>query len=195
MGLRYQDLLIGAFWRSIFFDNVIIAGTDPPTEFTVTDAEETFPLGLLNNIQPAGYTSGTGGTDAINRQYHVTFGSPIFSAPDNSVIDMGINGNQIIVPIRSAPKQLTCRVIMPDIGPSHADWNKTWGDLQKLTFRKPRIYVLHRGFAFIGRISDAAGLFFSENFDTEVPMAFNIEYFFVPVVAGGNKLYQMLGYD
>lgn len=192
--MKYSHLLIGAFYRSVFFDHVIIDPTQPPVDFTVVDGEETFPLGLLNNTQPTGFTAGTGGTDAVNKQYLLNFASPKFTQPDSSITDNGINGNNLIVPIRSAPKTLACTVIMPDIAPSHPDWDKTWGDLQKLAFRKVRILVLHRGFAFFGYISDAAGLFFSENFEPEVPFLFNIEYFYVPLVTGGNKLYQLLSY-
>lgn len=194
--MKYSHLLIGAFWRSAFFDSVLVdAGGASPSDFTVLDGKETYPDTLLNDIQPAGFTAGTGGDDAINRQYLLNIASPVLTQPDNSVTDLGINGNNLVVPIRSAPKTLACRVIMPDIGPSHADWDKTWGDLQKLAFRKPRIWALHRGFAFSGYISDAAGLFFSENMDTEVPFLFNIEYFYVPQVVGANKLYQLLSYS
>lgn len=193
--MRYSDLLLGAFYRSVFFDNVIIGPTHPPVDFTVDDGKETFPLGLLNDTQPAGFTAGTGGDDAINKQYLLTISTPKLGGSDNSVIDTGINGNNLIVPIRSAPKTLTCTVLMPDITPSHPDWEKSWGDLQLITFRKVKCFVLTRGYAFTGTISDAPGLFLGENYEPEVPFMFNIEYFYVPLVAGTDKLYSLLGYS
>lgn len=194
--MRNCDIIIGAFWRSVYFDDVEIdADTpNPAASFTTTVDQEQFPATMLNDTQPASFPSGTGGTDAINRQYKMMMCSlPIFDQPDKSVEEDGINGNPVNVRLRSIPRSLTVSLKMPDETSEHGSYGADWNDLKLLASRKVLIYVLHRSFAFRGYISSAPQLFLGELFDSQaMPFVFKIDAYYMPVVSGGSKLYDRL---
>lgn len=193
--MRNCDIIIGAFWRSTFFDDVEIDPDtpDPAAAFTTT-LEERWPATMLNDTQPNGFPVGTGGADAINRQYKLMMASPPkFDQPDKSVEDDGINGNLVAARIRSVPRALNVGLKMPDTTPEDASYGPEWDDLKLLCSRKVLIYVLHRSFAFRGWISSAPDLFLGELFESSVvPFVFKIDAFYRPVVSGSAKLYDRI---
>lgn len=185
--MRSCDIIIGAFWRSSFFDDVVIAN---PASFT-TGLDERWPSSMLNNTQPNSFPSGTGGSDAINRQYKMMMCSvPNMPTPDKSLVEDGINGNLVSARLRGIPRSLNVSLRLPDTTPEDGNYGPDWTDLKLLANRKCLIYVLHRSFAFRGWISEAPGLFLGELFDSSaVPFVIAIDNYYYPVVSGSNKLY------
>lgn len=195
--MRNADIIIGAFWRSTFFDDVHteLDKPYPPQSFT-TGLDERFPASLLNDTQPNGFTSGTAGDEGINRQYMLTMVSePIAQHPDPSVEETGINGNVVYARVRSVLSSLAISVKMPEYAPEHESYQQSWGDLKKLAASKPLIYVLHRSFAARGFISSAPALIMGETFDTSVPITLKFDYMFFPTVSGSNKLYDLFTFS
>ncbi len=184
------DIKVGGYKSGspVQFDDVALSGGDPAT-FT-TGLAETFPASLLNNTQPAGYPSGTGGATAINRVISLTFaGVPAPDAPNRSIYDYGINGDHIDVPITTVLRTLAAEFRLPYIDMSHADYNRTWDDLKQMAERHAYLWVLHKFFCFKGSIREAPGLYLGYQPEGIVEIAFDVKKFYRATVSGSTKLY------
>lgn len=191
-------LYLGAFYRSSpgYFDDVVIGGTDPPAPTFTTGVEPTFPAAMLNNTQPSGYASGTGGTDAINRVIPLTLAEiPRTPQSTKSAEVPGLRGQPLYVRMRSAPNDINLGVSLPGYKPGDTGYNQAWDALRDIAFRNVYIWALTHNFAFKGFISEGSDVFLGERHKDKESLSFKVKYFYTVTLSGTTRTYKLLGYD
>lgn len=194
-------LQIGAFYRtgSVYFDDVVLSGTDPPTTFT-TALEELFPGNMLNDTLPAAsgwpYAAGTGGSDAINRVFKLEIASvPEMSMNNGTITRQGINGDPLFIRLRKAPKDFSCSINLPQLELDDASYDRTWDELSQVAFRQVYCWLLHSHFAAKGFI-DIPDVHFGYKRKPSELFTFTIKSFYRATISAGGatKTYTLQRY-